>query len=96
MSDRFGSLALRCPTMMELPSADSMADVCDWAIEHSEPLFAGPLLLVPDVLVVEWMANGRELPDTVRTGRGDGRSVSVFVVLEDGQGYGVRPTDGPA
>lgn len=92
MSDRFGALALRCPTMLELPPAESLAEVCDWAIEHSEPVFAGELLLVPDTLIVEWMANGRELPDTVRTGRDDGRCVWVYVVL-DGLGYAVRPAE---
>lgn len=92
MSDRFATLALRCPTMLELPSATSIADLCDWAIEHSEPMFAGELLLVPDTLVVEWAANGVDLPDTVRTGRDDGRSVSVYVVLA-GLGYAVRPAE---
>ena len=70
-----------------LPSLEVLAPLVDYVLERGEPMVVlhYGIVLVPDTLIVEGMANGHEMP-----GRGpsivrpaDGRTVSVFAVPED-------------
>lgn len=75
-------MTLRCPTPFEVPPLDDLADDLEQALSNDQWRAAGHLLLVPDVLVVEWTANGHEPPETVRYVSDDGRSVSIFFVMD--------------
>lgn len=83
-------LHFRSAEINELPPAEDVAPFADWCIEHGEYFTLGGLLLIPDLLVLEFEANGFEMPGTMHIEREDDRTVAVYVVL-DGLGYGVRP-----
>lgn len=52
----------------------------DRALAENAVVEVGDLVLVPDVVIAEHVANGAADVDTWRLVRGDGRSVSVFRV----------------
>lgn len=87
-------LPLRALAPADLPPETDLAPYADLCIETGSRHRIGDLLLIADVLVTEIFVNGWELPETMRLERDDGRSVSVYYVL-DGQGYGLRPVEGP-
>lgn len=86
------SRQLRAVEQIDIPPEVDFVPHAEWCLENDEPFRVGDLLLVPDLLVVLAAAHGEELPETMRLQRDDGRSVSVFYVI-DGLGYGLRPLE---
>lgn len=84
-------------TLVELPAAIDLAEYLDWCLARDEPLLVDlsdiRLFLVPDMLRLEWLAGGDDLPDTISAQVADGRQVFVYRVVA-GKGYPLRPADG--
>lgn len=83
--------SVRPAHITELPPASEMGPYADWCLANGESVHVGPLLLVPDTLLIAWLANGTHLPETVVIARDDGRAVAVYAT--DGlTGYPLHPT----
>lgn len=84
---------IRPALMVELPPVADIEGAVAWCIEEEQYLILDRLVLVPDMLRLEWAANDWVLPDTIACENGEGRTVYAYVVVE-GLAYGVRPADG--
>lgn len=82
---------VRAADITELPPPTELGPYVTWSLTHNEPVRVGDLLLVPDLVVAEWVANDTDLPETVTIQRDDGRAASIFAVVGQ-HGYPLHPT----
>jgi len=70
------------PAQINEDCAFAMADA---VLATGEPVVCEScgIVVVPDLMVLEAVANGEESPNTWRIQRGDGREVSIFALPEE-------------
>lgn len=61
-----------------MPSAADLAAGAHRALEEGQCMHRDGVVLVPDVLLAEALANGFEFPETFRIIRDDGREVHMY------------------
>lgn len=83
---------IRPALMVELPPVADIQGAIAFCIEEEQYLILDRLVLVPDVLRLEWAANDWMLPDTIACENDEGRAVYAYVVVE-GKAYSVRPAE---